>query len=79
MMNALTGLQPDPYRLQRQLRRLRNSLADAWRQGRPQPVLRRIEAKMRRRWELLDELRRCGKDRLCLTTANHHSRHDAPA
>jgi len=41
-------------RLQRQVNRLRNLLADAWLRGCAQATIRRIERDLKRRWDLLD-------------------------
>ena len=45
-------------RLQQQLRRLRDRLADAWEYRRPKSTIYRIEALMKRRWSLLEEAQR---------------------
>jgi len=47
----------DVVRLERQLRRLRNRLADAWASDGSPVVIRRIEGLMQRRWQLLDKTR----------------------
>jgi hypothetical protein len=44
-------------RLEEQVRRLRNRLADAWRQNGSSATIRRLEGLIQRRWQLLDEAR----------------------
>jgi hypothetical protein len=45
------------HRLEHQLRRLRNRLADAWARGCSKPMIERLEKNMQRRWALLDQAR----------------------
>ncbi len=45
-------------RLERQVRRLRDHLAHALVRGRSRYVVARIERRLRRRWEMLDEPQR---------------------
>jgi hypothetical protein len=48
----------DVNRLQRQVRRIRNHLANALARGRSKSLVTRIERRLRRCWEMLDEARR---------------------
>ncbi len=45
-------------KVEHQARRLRNLLAEAWRCRRSSQVIRRLEAMLRRRWDLLEHERK---------------------
>lgn len=53
----------DIARLERQLQRLRNRLADAWKLNCPPAVIHRLEWLMQRHWQRLERIR-------------HHNTHD---
>jgi len=53
-----TNQREDPVRLARQVRRLRDLLAEAWVQRWPESAIHRIELDLARRWYRLDRTKR---------------------
>ena len=56
-MDTMVERRPNVVRLEGQVRRLRNRLAEAWQSSRRPVVIRRLEGLMRRRWRMLDKHR----------------------
>jgi hypothetical protein len=56
-MKAGEGKVSRVFRLEYQVRRLRDRLADAIAQRRPRRMIKRLEEDLSRRWELLDHAR----------------------
>lgn len=55
MRMATHSQHDDVCRIEQQLRRLRDRLADAWARERSPAVIRRIEGLILNRWQLLDK------------------------
>ena len=58
-MNTRNCTSVNQKKLERQVRRLRDRLADAWTRGRSPRVIHRLEAMMARRWNRLE----CARNR----------------
>ena len=56
-MNVKSSQDNDTTRIERQVCRLRNQLANAWACQCPAPVIHRLEKMIARRWQLLDRVR----------------------
>ncbi len=56
-MNIMSSQNNDTARIERQIRRLRNQLANAWAHNCATPIIHRLEGMISRRWQMLDRVR----------------------